>query len=82
MKKHKKRLCIDFDRVLSCHGKNGADEFLKELSLSYEIYILAPRCPDTIEKWLEENNLAKYVKNVVDKKIPACAYIDDSGIKP
>ncbi len=76
----KKRLCIDFDKILICHAGGGADEFLNELYLNYEIYILAPRSPDLVKKWLAQNNLAKYVKDVTYKKLPNCAYIDDSGI--
>ncbi len=80
MKKHKKQLCIDFDRILNCHADKGASEFLNELYLNYEIYILAPKSPDLVKKWLAQNNLAKYVKDVTGKKLQGCAYIDDSGI--
>lgn len=91
MEEFKKILCIDFDGGLNCYNdkftdelppaKEGTVELLEELSLNYEIYVLSTRNPDKIKEWLIKNNMAKYVKEITDKKIPAYAYLDGNGIK-
>jgi len=88
----KKKILIDLDGVLNEYGKepfdenfipkikNGAVEFIKELSEIAELYLFTTRNLLLSSKWLLENNLDKYFKDVTNVKIPSFLYIDDRCI--
>ena len=89
---HKKRILIDLDGVLNEYGyekynesyipeiKNGACEFLKELSKNYDLYLFTSRNILLSTKWLIENNIDKYFKDITNTKIPSYLYVDDRTI--
>jgi len=88
----KKTLMIDLDGVLNTYSGNykeneispirdGAKEFLEELSKDYIIEIFTVRDKTLTIKWLKENDLINYVKEVTNIKNPfAFAFIDDRAI--
>ena len=86
----KKKILIDLDGVLNQYGKekfdenyippikNGAKEFLEKLyNEETELYLFTTRNLLLASKWLIENNLDKYLKDVTNVKIPAFLHIDD-----
>lgn len=87
----KKKIFIDFDGVINdYHGwqngtmpapKEGALEFVKELSANYELCIFTSRNCEEVLKWLENHHFKKYIKTVTNQKEPAHIYIDDRGIR-
>ena len=92
MSNHKKRILIDLDGVLNKYGKEpfdenhipeikeGAIEFLQELSTFAELYLFTSRNLLLSAKWLLDNNLDLYFKDITNTKIPAFLYIDDRCI--
>ncbi len=90
-KKHKKIL-IDLDGVLNKYGKepydennipeirDGAEEFIKELSDYAELYLFTSRNIMLSVKWLFDNKIDSYFKDVTNVKIPSYLYIDDRCI--
>ena len=90
--KRKKIISIDLDGVLNTYCgnyekdkipsiKDGAYEFLKELATQYDIEIYTVREKWLCEKWLKENNLSEFVKNISDKKNHyASIYLDDRAL--
>ena len=92
MKNFKKKILIDLDGVLNEYGKEpfdenfipkikeGAVEFIKEVSEIGELYLFTTRNLLLSSKWLLENNLDKYFKDVTNIKIPSYLYIDDRCI--
>jgi len=89
---YKKKILIDLDGVLNEYGKepfdenfipkikNGAVEFIKEVSEIGELYLFTTRNLLLSSKWLLENNLDKYFKDVTNVKLPSFLYIDDRCI--
>ena len=90
----KKKILIDLDGVLNQYGKekfdenfippikNGAKEFLEKLyNDETDLYLFTTRNLLLASKWLIENNLDKYFKDVTNTKIPAYLYIDDRCIR-
>lgn len=87
-----KKILIDLDGVLNEYGKekfnenyipeikNGAKEFVEELSRSAELYLFTTRNLLLSSKWLVDNGLDKYFKDVTNIKIPAYLYIDDRTV--
>ena len=86
----KKKILIDLDGVLNQYGKekfdenfipeikDGAKEFLENLSKDEtELYLFTTRNLLLASKWLINNNLDKYFKDVTNIKIPAFLHIDD-----
>lgn len=61
--------------------KEGAKDFVIRLSNDYEIKLFTTRPQKLATKWLIENGLNTYIKNVTNTKIPAFLYIDDRCIK-
>ena len=92
MGNYKKRILIDLDGVLNKYGrekfdenyipdiKEGAYEFIKELSQSAELYLFTTRNLMLATKWLIKYNLDKYFQDVTNIKIPSYLYIDDRTI--
>ena len=87
-----KRILIDLDGVLNEYGqtkfdensipdiKEGAFEFIKEISNEAELYLFTSRNLMLATKWLIKNGLDKYFKDVTNIKIPSYLYIDDRTI--
>ena len=85
----KKRILIDLDGVLNEYGKEpfdenfipeireGAEEFLKELSKIGELYLFTSRNLMLSVKWLCYHKIDKYFKDVTNTKLPSYLYIDD-----
>ena len=88
----KKKILIDLDGVLNEYGKelydenfipeikDGAVDFIKELSEIAELYLFTSRNLLLSSKWLLENNLDKYFKDVTNVKLPSFLYIGDRCI--
>lgn len=87
----KKDICIDFDGVLNIYKgydennlgemREGCEDFLKKLSEKYYLTILTSRDAKKVQKWIEDNSLAQYIKQVTNTKIPAYLYIDDRAVR-
>ena len=87
-----KKILIDLDGVLNEYGKEkfnenyipkikvGAYEFLEKLSQSAELYLFTSRNLMLATKWLINNNLDKFFKDVTNVKLPSYLYIDDRTI--
>ena len=90
---HKKTLMIDLDGVLNKYTKydenfipqirEGAAEFLSRLcSLNkYELVLFTTRPEKLASKWLEDNGINHYFKEITNIKKPASIYIDDRALK-
>ena len=88
----KKKILIDLDGVLNEYGreqynenyippmKNGAKEFIHELSKNAELYLFTSRNLMLSAKWLIENEIDMYFKDVTNQKLPSYLYIDDRCI--
>ena len=79
-----KKILVDFAVVLNIYGKeenfneniipeikNGAKEFLKELSIFGELYLFTTINQKLAAKWLIHNDIDKYFKDITNIKIPA-----------
>ena len=88
----KKIIYVDFDGVLNEYkgwmGKEnlfkprkGVEDFLKDLSENYIIYIFTAREMRKVEVWLMKYKLLIYISNITNIKEPAHAYIDDRAIR-
>ena len=92
MSKFEKRILIDLDGVLNKYGqepyneniipeiKDGAKDFIKELGEFGELYLFTSRNLMLSAKWLFENRIDKYFKDITNVKIPSYIYIDDRCI--
>ena len=92
MTKFKKKILIDLDGVLNDYGKekfdenqipeikDGAKEFVRELSKEFDLYLFTTRNRLLASKWLINNDLDKFFKDVTDTKIPAYLHIDDRAV--
>ena len=87
----KKKILIDLDGVLNEYKgeyseknipkiKKGAKEFIEELNKTGDLYLFTTRNLMQSAKWLFDNNLDKYFKDVTNVKIPSFIYIDDRCI--
>ena len=88
----KKRILVDLDGVLNEYGKEpynenyippikkGAKNFIKKLSEIGELYLFTSRNLMLAAKWLVENDIDKYFKDVTNIKIPSFISIDDRCI--
>lgn len=90
-KNYKKTILIDLDGVLNMYDgqynennipqiKDGALEFLQEISKEYEIKIFSSRNPEIAAKWITENKLSEYIANITNIKEPCFLLIDDRCI--
>ena len=89
----RKKILIDLDGVLNNYTKfdednipevkQGAKEFIKNLfNLGiYDLILFTPRNKILVVKWLINNDLDKYFKDVTNIKKPAFIYIDDRSLK-
>ena len=87
----KKTILIDLDGVLNTYIgnydenfipqiKEGAKEFLKELSKNYRIVIFTTRNLLISSKWVMDNGIDKYISNISNHKEPCYLVIDDRCI--
>jgi len=92
MNNFRKKILIDLDGVLNEYGKekfdenyvpeikNGAREFVEELNKDFDLYLFTSRNMLIASKWLIENKLDKFFKDVTNIKIPAFLHIDDRAV--
>lgn len=84
----KKKILLDLDGVLNTYTNNfdpdfippikdGAKEFLAQLSKNYEIILFTVRKKVLAENWIIQNNLQKYISRVTNIKEPAWLIADD-----
>lgn len=87
----KKLILIDLDGVLNEYIgeykydyippiKNGAKDFLENLSQDYQLKIFTSRNKFLTAKWLIDNGLEGVIKDVTSEKEPCWLYIDDRCI--
>ena len=92
LNKHKKRIMIDLDGVLNQYKgkfdknyipplKDGARNFLEELSVKYELKLFTTRDSNQTQKWLDDNELNKYFNGITNIKEPCYLIIDDRCMK-
>lgn len=88
---YRKKILIDLDGVLNIYSgdydkntipdiKEGAKEFIEQLNQTFDLYLFTTREKELSEKWLNENKLNNYFKDITNTKIPAYLYIDDRCI--
>lgn len=87
----KMTILIDLDGVLNTYNgnfdenyiptiKEGALEFIKEISKKFRVVIFTTRNSLLASRWIIDNGLEKYVENVTNVKEPAYLIIDDRCI--
>ena len=87
----KKTILIDLDGVLNTYTgnfdpnfippiKDGAKEFLKNLSENYEIKLFTTRNKLLASKWLIENEIDIYFQDITNTKDVCYLYVDDRCI--
>ena len=86
---YKKKILIDLDGVLNEYGKEpydencipkvktGAKEFIEKLSEIGELYLFTSRNVILSSKWLFENGIDKYFKDITNIKLSSYLYVDD-----
>lgn len=88
----KKTILIDLDGVLNTYTGNfdkdfippireGAFDFLKNLSKEYQIKLFTTRNKILASKWIAENNLSDFIDDITNIKELCYLYIDDRCIK-
>ena len=88
MKTFKKTILIDLDGVLNTYTggfdennipaiKDGAKEFIEQVSENFELKLFTTRNKILASKWLIENGIDKYFKDITNTKDLAWLYIDD-----
>ena len=89
--KFKKTILIDLDGVLNTYNgeydensipqmKDGAKEFLQNLSKNYKINIFTTRNLLLTSQWLHKNNLSDFIDDITNIKKPSYLIIDDRCI--
>ena len=84
----KKTILIDLDGVLNTYTgnfdpnfippiKDGAVEFLENLSKNYEIKLFTTRNKLLATKWLIENKIDSYFQDITNTKDVCYLYVDD-----
>ena len=87
----RKTIMIDLDGVLNMYDgkyvKNklpemrlGAREFVQKIYKDYDLVLFTTRNNLEATKWLIDNKMDKYFKDVSSVKIPAYIYLDDRAI--
>ena len=87
----KKTILVDLDGVLNQYNgrfdelqipdiKEGAKEFVENLSQNFIVKIFITRNKILATKWLIKNNLDKYITDITDIKEPSHLHIDDRCI--
>ena len=87
----KKTILIDLDCVLNTYDgnfdkdfippiKDGAYEFLQNLSEEYQIKLFTTRNKILVAKWVIENKLESFIEDITNIKELSYLYIDDRCI--
>ena len=87
----KKTILIDLDGVLNTYTgnfdknfippiKDGAFDFLKQLSQEYQIKLFTTRNKILASKWISENKLEDFIDDITNIKELSYLYIDDRCI--
>jgi hypothetical protein len=87
----KKTILIDLDGVLNTYTgnfdkdfippiKEGAFDFLKNLSEEYQIKLFTTRNKILASKWISENKLDGFIEDITNIKELSYLYIDDRCI--
>ena len=88
----KKIISIDLDGVLNTYDghfdenvippiRDGAKEFLKEISKDYKIEIYTARNKKSAFLWLQDNKILDYIYDVTNVKSPfSSMFIDDRSV--
>ncbi len=75
-----KKILIDLDGVLNEYGKEKFNEnYIPKIKVA-ELYLFTSRNLMLATKWLINNNLDKFFKDVTNVKLPSYLYIDDRTI--
>jgi len=88
----KKTILIDLDGVLNTYTgdfnknfippiKEGAAEFLKELSEEFIIKIFTTRNKILASRWIVQNNISDYIDDITNVNELSYLYVDDRCIK-
>ena len=91
MNKFKKTILLDLDGVLNTYSgkfdeqvippiKDGAFEFIKNLSEDYKIKIFTTRNRLLASEWIINNGLKEFVDDITNVKEPSYLLIDDRCI--
>ena len=91
MKEFKKTILVDLDGVLNTYTgnfnenlippiKEGAFEFIRDLSVKYKVKIFTTRNRLLVSEWIINNGLKDYVEDVTNIKEPSYLLIDDRCI--
>jgi len=87
----KKTILVDLDGVLNTYSGNfdkdsippireGAFEFLQNLSKDYQIKLFTTRNKLLASKWIIDNKLSNYIDDITNTKELCYLYIDDRCI--
>ena len=87
----KKTILIDLDGVLNTYTgnfdenfippiKEGALEFIREISKKFRIKIFTTRKMLLVSKWIIQNKLNEYIDDITNIKEPSYLQIDDRCI--
>ena len=87
----KKTILIDLDGVLNTYDgkfdekvipkiKDGAFEFIKNLSIDYKIKIFTTRNRLLASEWVINNGLKEFVNDITNVKEPSYLLVDDRCI--
>ena len=85
-------ICLDLNGVLDQYSgwkgedhedppREGAKEFLEELSRQYRVYIHTTQPVPKVWEWLDKHGLGGFVTRVTNRKVPALIYLDDRAIR-
>ena len=89
---YKKKILVDLDGVLNNYGinkfdesyipslKKGARSFIEQLAECGELYLFTSRNLLLASKWLIQNDIDQFFKDVTNIKLPSYIYIDDRTI--
>ena len=87
----KKTILVDLDGVLNQYNgdfneseipkiRDGARNFIKDLSQKFIVKVFTTRNKILATKWIIKNSLDKYITDITDIKEPAHLHIDDRCI--
>lgn len=90
--KNKKVILIDLDGVLNTFDgtlneeiippiKEGAEEFLNQLSKNFTVKLFTTRNKLLVAKWVLKNKIEFYIDDITDEKESCWLFIDDRCIK-